>query len=612
MRRRLGAILLALLILTSLAGSAHAASRWGPPGIAEVPNFRLFDLGATDYDRDGNLDLFTTNHKFHPGLLHNDDGLGNMTDVTSSTGLSSTPQFVGLEYLLKPEITEPGAYLYATDSPKENLPGVIHLRTEGVTASGRLTFGADQITVLRARGGSVEVGRSPTGQPTADFTAPPGAVIDIRAIHIDLPISAQFDQPQDPGDIRIGTFGIPSATSGFVLTLRDRHGYAFADLAGDPATDLFAVSGGLGGGIRLPGYDGAVQDELLIREGAGYVNQTVGSGLAKGTCRGRQVAAVDINDDGLLDLFEGCEEDRPKVYLQRSRGQFESVEPPDTISTTYRWVNLGRGRRPELLAADPAGIRTFAYTEEGWQLQQTIVGNARFGRVAQFAVHDYNDDGEIDVLAVAPTGNTLLKNRHGRLREVPRSDIGIPRKSYAASFVDYDNDGRVDLHLVPQGLMQRIQGKGFNRTGNLAINREVGAAITAWYDYDNDGLRDPVIASGVSQFVKSMRIDRRHNLGPGGHWLEVDLVGLPGNSEAIGSRIAVRAGDREQYGWVGESDDSRYSQGHYRVYFGLGDEERVRKLAVRWADGAKTTIRNIAADRVATVGHPDLPPPAKR
>ena len=330
-----------------------------------VPNFKLFDIGATDYDRDGHLDLFTTNHKFHPGLLGNVDGLGNMIDVTSAIGLSTTPPFPGFEYLQKPEITEPGAYIYATDSQKENLPGVLHLRTQDVGASGRLIFGADKIDVLRARGASIEVSRSPAGQPTVDFDAPAGAVIDIRAIHIDLPISASFDEPRDPGMVRVGTFAVPSTTNGFVMTLRDRHGYAFADLAGDPAPDVFAVSGGLGGGIRLPGYDGVIQDELLVREGPTYVNRTVGSGLVKGPCRGRQVAAVDINDDGKLDLFEGCEEDRPKVYLQRSRGEFESIEPPDTVSTTYRWVDLGRGRRPELLAADPAGIRTFALHRGG-------------------------------------------------------------------------------------------------------------------------------------------------------------------------------------------------------------------------------------------------------
>ena len=166
--------------------------------------------------------------------------------------------------------------------------------------------------------------------------------------------------------------------------------------------------------------------------------------------------------------------------------------------------------------------------------------------------------------------------------------------------------------MVPQGLLQRVGGEGFKRTGNLTVNRDIGSAITAWYDYDNDGLRDPVIVNGASQFVKAMRVQRRHNLGPGGHWLEVDLVGLPGNSEAIGSRITIRAGKRKQYGWVGESDDSRESQGHYRVYFGLGTDERVRKLSVRWADGARTTIRDFAADRVVGVGHPKLPEPVER
>ncbi len=138
----------------------------------------------------------------------------------------------------------------------------------------------------------------------------------------------------------------------------------------------------------------------------------------------------------------------------------------------------------------------------------------------------------------------------------------------------------------------------------LTVQRDIGAAITAWFDSDNDGLRDPITATGGSQFARSMRVDRRRNLGPGGHWLEVDLYGIPGNFEGIGSRVAIRAGDRRQYGWVGESDDSRHSQGHYRLYFGLGKAESVEILQVRWADGARTTLEDVEADQVLTVEHP--------
>ncbi len=603
-RLAMSALLIALAGSTAMADAA--TPRWGHAGTANViPRLRLFDIGVTDYNRDGFLDLFTTNHKFHSSLLVNDHA-GNFTDLAAFSGMSPDPQFPGLEYLTPPQIADSGLYVYATDSTKEDRPGVLHLRASGVAASGRLTFGADSISVLRAERGTVEVGRTQTGRPTADFSASPGARIDIQAVHIDLPISVSVDDSLPPSSIRVGTGAVPATTSQFVLTLRDRHGYAFADLLGDAATDVFAVSGGLGGGIRLPGYDGAVQDELLALNGFSYVNSTVGSGLTKGVCRGRQAAAIDINDDDRLDLFEGCEGDRPKVYLQRSRGQFDSIDPPDTIATTYRWVNLGRGRRPELLAADPAGIRVFAYTDAGWQLQQTVVGNARLGRVTQFAVADYNSDGNIDVLAVSPTGNTLLRNRNGRLRAVALSAMGIPSKSYAASFVDYDNDGRVDLDLVPQGLLQGVKGRTFERTGMLAINDEdaVGAGITNWFDYDNDGLRDPVTATGSSPFPRRTHVSRRHNLGPGGHWLEVDLLGSGGNLQAIGSRVAVRAGKRTQYGWVGQSDDSRESQGHYRLYFGVGEDDLIRKLAVRWADGAKSLLRDVAVDQLITVAHP--------
>ncbi len=103
---KLAAALIAFAALIA-AAPAGAADRWGAPGEAEVPTFRMFDLGVTDADGDGFLDVFTTNHKFHPGLLRN-DGFGNLTDVTNYAGLSQTPEFPGLEYLRKPTIDTPG------------------------------------------------------------------------------------------------------------------------------------------------------------------------------------------------------------------------------------------------------------------------------------------------------------------------------------------------------------------------------------------------------------------------------------------------------------------------------------------------------------------------
>jgi hypothetical protein len=224
--------------------------------------------------------------------------------------------------------------------------------------------------------------------------------------------------------------------------------------------------------------------------------------------------------------------------------------------------------------------------------------------VMQFALDDFDSDGLLDVLAVAKSGNTLLRNDKGRLREVPLSGAGLPKGSLAASFVDYDNDGNEDVDLVPQGLYKGSGGGHYKRTGELAVGHSAGSALTTWFDADNDGLRDPVIAFGNAEFAKQMSLVRERNLGPGGHWLEVDLTGAAGNRQAVGARVAISVGGRKQYQFVGQNDDSHHSQGHYRLYFGLGDATTIDRLAVRWPDGKMTRMQGVSADQILTIAQP--------
>ncbi len=605
-----------LAVVTTACGLAAAtaqAASFGPAGQADLPQKRLFDIGATDYDGDGNLDLFSTNHKARATLLGN-DGSGNFTDQFSNAGLSPSPGFPGLEYLRAPSMDDPAIYLWYTDSSKEKLPGVLHVRSVGAQGSGTLVFESDTATAFRRENVTVRTSRNQDRRPVIDFDARPGSVIDIRVDHIDLPVSVSFrgtlpvDLPLpigqlQPAQVRVGTLGVVASTRRFVLSLLDRHGFAFADLGGDAATDIFMVSGGLGGQINLPDYAGRIKDQLYVRANGGYTDQTSGSGLLKGTCRARQTAAIDIDANGLLDLFESCEGEPPKVFMQTSPGQFRTADRSVPIAKNYRWTNLG-GRKPELLAAQKNGIHVYQETSKGWKTVQVVDDNAKHGSVLQFALDDFNSDGMLDVLAVARTGNTLLRNAKGRLREVPLSRVGLPKRSLAASFVDYDNDGRGDLDLVPQGLYRGSAGGRYKRAGELAVGKTAGSALTTWLDADNDGLRDPVIAFGNAEFAKNMSLVRRRNLGPGGHWLEVDLTGAAGNRQAIGARVAIADRGRKQFQFVGQNDDSHHSQGHYRLYFGLGGAATVDRLAVRWPDGRMTRMQDVRADQLLTIAQP--------
>ncbi len=279
-RRSLTLLALAGALLLVLASGAAADSRFGRPAAAALPGKHLLDVGVVDYDGDGFLDLFTTNHKFHSALLRN-DGAGGFVDELAPTGLSPSPAFPGLEIMRPPAMGEDGLYVYISSADGKASRSYVHIRAVGTTASGKLTFASKAVDVERDAGADVHVGRSEAGQPSVEFEARPGAVIDIATRHIDLPIAASFDG-LPARQIRVGSGAVRADETSFLLTLRDRHGLAFADIGGDRATDVFAVSGGLGGGIKLPGFRGQVQDEMLIRRNGRFSDEAAASGLLKG------------------------------------------------------------------------------------------------------------------------------------------------------------------------------------------------------------------------------------------------------------------------------------------------------------------------------------------
>ena len=71
------ALAAAALLLASPAG-AERSRGWAPVDASGIQGLKLFDLGVADADDDGNLDIFTVNHKFDSSFLLG-TGFGNET-----------------------------------------------------------------------------------------------------------------------------------------------------------------------------------------------------------------------------------------------------------------------------------------------------------------------------------------------------------------------------------------------------------------------------------------------------------------------------------------------------------------------------------------------------
>jgi hypothetical protein len=599
-RRSIALGALAALAAALAAAPAPAAKpRFDSAPNARIVPKRLFDIGVADPDRDGNQDIFTTNHKFRSVFLRNVGGR-SFRDEINSMGLGPDPRFPGLDLLRKPPDSEPGIYIWPTDEPGD--AGQLHVSSTDLPASGRISLYTRRVKVRSADDADVTVSADADHRPLVDFDVAPGGGFVLASNGLaDLPIQFSFagagPDAVTPAEIKVGTDAVTPGDLQFQFKLRDRHGLAFADVAGDRDQDVFVTTGGLGGGIASKKFFGLVADQLLVSDAVGYVDEILVSGMSKGRCRGRSVSYADADGNGRLDLLASCEGDDPKVFAQVFRGAFVQTASPPVVGTAYRWAQLDRGGT-ELLASTRRGLEVWRSRRAHWSRVQTVDGA---GEAEQIALGDYDNSGTLDVLVTGRSGVRLLANRGGRLHPVP-SRLGLPGHAAAASFVDYDNDGRLDVSLAPQGIYRWERSSGrFRRTGALTMHK-VGYAIVEWMDYDNDGRRDPLIATSRREFSPSSHVIRKRNVTRAGHWLEVELTGGGKNREALGaSAVAHLPGGRTLTQWVGQNDDARHSQGHYRLYFGLGSARLVKRLVVHWPGGGEKKIRKVGADRLLRI-----------
>jgi hypothetical protein len=158
--------------------------------------------------------------------------------------------------------------------------------------------------------------------------------------------------------------------------------------------------------------------------------------------------------------------------------------------------------------------------------------------------------------------------------------------------------------LITPGDLYEGQPDGtFLPTGLLTdVPSDAVAATATWFDANDDGSRD--ILNGYADALSgAWTIGLRENVRTSNHWLEVDLIGTPSNVPAIGASVAVTVGTHVVTQWVGMNDGSSYSQGHYRLYFGLGDATVVDALTIRWPDGTEQDMQP-GVDALLRIAHP--------
>ncbi len=413
------------------------------------------------------------------------------------------------------------------------------------------------------------------------------------------------------------------------------------------------------------------------------------------------VDRADMDGDGDLDAFIGgrYERDRGRarrnyLFEQVAPLRFRDIAPAKALSAAPpggqnvflgSWMDYDADGDPDLLVAiDYWGAELYRNDRGSFAQVTTRVlppatdetPGAPPNNAMGAAWGDYDNDGCFDVFitGVNIPGQGGFEARHltdlaSRLYRntcdgtfenatLPSGFRPTGMVEWAANFIDYDNDGDLDLSVVtgypgitagdgvstradqfiglivkyprqliparlatwlyryeamipaagqsgPEAAMPKLLYRNqLVETGkatfvdvsySLGIANVSASRASLWADMDNDG--------DLDWFVPGRRTANRlfRNDGPVGRHLRVHLVGAR-HRQAIGAGVRIRVGGRQQLRHV-HIMDGYLSQSQLDPHFGLGQATTVEEIAVRWPGTTTwvTACRNVPAGRTVTV-----------
>jgi len=449
-------------------------------------------------------------------------------------------------------------------------------------------------------------------------------------------------------------------------------------------TDVTAKAGLAGAGfdnaVAVGDYDNDGREDIFVggvhanhlyhNDGGAFRDVTGKAGLAApdpqyGPLWSVGAAWVDVNNDGLLDLFvvnylAWAPANEPSC--EAAPGKLDYCHPKFYKPTPNQlFLNNGDGTFRDIstesgIRAHPAkgmGIGVADYDLDGWmdlfvtndKMNNSLFhnkGGVRFEEIAFKAgvaltedgtfisgmgldFRDIDNDGLPDIVFAALDRETfpLFRNLgRGGFSDATQSSglarLTPPMAGYSPTIADFDNDGWKDIfvtrgHVQALGAESKLQidqpNTVFRNLGGAkfeALTAEAGLAAQQPARHRGSAVGDLNGDGRLDMVTTALGAPAEVwlNDSPGhSHWLELKLEGVASNRDGIGARIKVTAGARVQYNHV--SFAAGYaSSSAAPTHFGLGPAELASLVEIRWPSGIVQELRNVAADQVMRVKEP--------
>jgi enediyne biosynthesis protein E4 len=326
-----------------------------------------------------------------------------------------------------------------------------------------------------------------------------------------------------------------------------------------------------------------------------FVDVTHEAGVDQPNAKALGVVALDLDDDGLVDIFVANDGVPNFLFRNLGGGKFEALGPASGCTVNgmgnpqaYMGVAVGDFHgdgRPDLFSTTFAGESKSLFRNRGkCQFLDVTVGSGLgpatwqrlgFGTCAI----DVDRDGSLDI---------VIANGH------------------VAAHIDRDGNPNNTFRQTPQLFLNDGKGRfrDFTKQAGPAFQKQYVGRALAVADYDNDGHADLYLAdSGGSAVLLHNESTTPNN------WVRLELRGTKSNRDAVGAKVTFQIGDRKLVRHR-EGGGSYLSAHDPRILVGLGSAARVDHVDVRWPSGAVQRFGPLEANRGyrVTEGMPRVEP----
>ncbi|MCG8556007.1 MAG: CRTAC1 family protein [Proteobacteria bacterium] len=417
-------------------------------------------------------------------------------------------------------------------------------------------------------------------------TLKPEPRLEIRASGTS-PGAATAGGTRSPLPVFVGPQRVEVASGHVVLTKPDPHGMAWVQIEGSPEPELYLTRGAMQGTSNK-------YDRFFTYTGTPHLFE-LGFPSPGSIGRGRQVAWVDLEADGGLELYVSNESTPNDLWKLEPNpaGRMRFVQAAGALgldghgAESFAWLDLDRDGFEDMIAIDKwkqsqlqvywnrAGERFERVPGTDLGLEFPMPDVRVEGNYIDYSMHlvDFDNNGELDLL-VNGAASVLYMQDSGSFRDLTQTwELDhmwharlVPLDANADSFVDL-------LHVgIESFLLLNQDGKRFKRVDqDFAIGRFTGVCVA---DFDQNGSQDLVMAGpGQRLFARNLRPARGVMVS----------IRSSGRTPPVGALVTAHYADgrkhRQRYG---SAYSTRYSQSLLPLHFGVPAHTTLSHFVVRW------------------------------